>query len=103
MRWWLNPFALHRVARDVKSAASGGGPVALRLCKVDEPEGWIFPSAAIALEVVGKDGRITPVEAPLPVPFAFAWGYRLARALGVPLIRDLKPEHLSAKVKIPGR
>jgi hypothetical protein len=103
MRWWMNPFALGRAARDIKSAASGGGPTALRLCRVDHPKGWIFPAATVSLEVVGKDGRVTPIETALPVPFAFAWAYRLARKLGVPLIKDLKPEHVAGEVKVPGR
>ena len=103
MRWWLNPFAIGRVARDIKSAASGGGPAALRLVRVDHPKGWILPAAAVSLEVVGKDGHVTPIETALPIPFAFAWAYRLARRLGVPLIKDLEPEHLSGQVKVPGR
>jgi hypothetical protein len=103
MRWWMNPFALHRTAKSIKSAASGGGPAAIRLCKVEHPKGWILPSAEVSLEVVGKDGRVTPIDTALPVPFAFAWGYRLARVLKVPFIRDLKPEHVSTEVRVPGR
>jgi hypothetical protein len=103
VRWWLNPFNLYRVVKDAKSVASGGGPVAIRLCRVEHPKGWIFPASAVSLEVEGKDGHITPIEAPLPVPFAFAWGYRVARKLGVPFVKDIQPEHLATQVKVPGR
>lgn len=101
--WWLNPFAIGRTARDIRRAASGGGPAALRLKGVEHPKGWLFPRSDISLEIVGKDGRLTPFQAAIPVPFAFAWTYRLARKLRVPLVKDVKPEHLAGEVKVPGR
>jgi hypothetical protein len=103
MRWWLNPFNLYRTARDARRVASGGGPVALRLKSIGHPRGWIFPASTVSLEVVGKDGGVTPFEPQFPVPFPFAWSYRLARMLGVPLISDLKPEWFSTELKVPGR
>lgn len=103
MPWWLNPFAIGRTARDIKSIATGGGPVALRVVNVEHPKGVLFPQSDISFEVVGKDGGVTPFETSIPVPFTFAWTYRLARKLGVPLIKDIDPNALTGEMKVPGR
>ena len=101
MRWYLNPFAIHRAARDVKSVASGGGPKELHLKGVSHPKGWIFPYAEVTLDVVGKDGQTTTFTPAFPVAFPLAWTYRLARILRVPLIRDVDPGKVSAGFSLP--
>ena len=101
--WYLNPLKILGTARDARSVASGGGPKSVRLTRVGNPRGLIIPRVPIALEVVGKDGSQTGFELELPVGLVAGYGYRVARLLGLPLIRDLKPEKLRAEVRIPGR
>ena len=99
----LNPFRIRDAARRVRSVASGGGPKAIRLVGVGQPEGLIVPTARVTVEVVGRDGKVTTFEPDVPVPFPYAWGYRIARQLGVPLISSLDPRKLQGELKIPGR
>ena len=103
MRWYLNPFAIRRAASDVRSVASGGGPAELHLKGISHPKGWIFPYAEVTLDVVGKDGKTTTFTPELPVMFPLAWCYRLARILKVPLIKDVDPGKISARLDLPWR
>ena len=70
---------------------------------VSQPEGLIVPTARVSLEVVGQDGKVTTFEPDVPVPFPYAWAYRIARRLGVPLVSSLDPTKLKGEFKIPGR
>lgn|SRR5665809_159042 len=99
----LNPFRIRDAARRIREAAGGGGPKAIRLAGVSHPEGWIVPTARVTLEVVARDGSLTRFEPGLPVPFPYAWAYRLARVLRVPLVSSVNPEGIRAEFPIPGR
>jgi hypothetical protein len=99
----LNPFRIRHAAHRIREVAGGGGPKAIRLAGVSHPEGWIIPTARVTLEVIAKDGTITRFEPGLPVPFPYAWAYRLARVLRVPLISSINPERIQARFPIPGR
>lgn len=93
---------LRATARGLKRVHDEGGPERVRLVRVERPEGWILPSSAAVIDVEtasGADVRVTPA---LPVPFVFAWAYRLARKLNVPLASDIEPEHISFTVPVPG-
>ena len=103
-RWsLLNPFRIRDAARKIRETAGGGGPKAIRLAGVSHPEGWIIPIARITIEVIAKNGTVTRFEPGLPVPFPYAWTYRLARLLRVPLISRVNPERIRAEFPIPGR
>ena len=99
----LNPFRIRDTVQRIRETTSGGGPKAVRLAGISHPEGWIVPRARVRLEVVARDGTVTRIEPALPIPFPYAWAYRIARRLRVPLVSSLDPEHFEAEVPIPGR
>jgi hypothetical protein len=47
-------------------------------------------------------GEVVRLRPELPVPFFYAWAYRLARRLGLPFASTLDPEDLSVEVPVPG-
>lgn len=100
---YLNPFRIRAVARQIPQLTGGGGPRRLRLVSVGHPQGVIVPTARIVLEVEAKDGSTTKFEPEVPVPWPYAWSWRLARLLKVPLVRSVEPEHLSFSVGVPRR
>ncbi len=103
MRWYLNPLTLKHMAEVARRVLSGGGPRVVRLSGVAEPEGLILPTAAVDLEVEARDGTVTRFKPEIPVPWPYAWGYRLARRLGLPLVSALDPERVSFDVAVPPR
>ena len=80
----------------------GGGPRRLRLIRVGRPEGLFLPSSETTVEVETVSGKVVRLTPELPVPFFYAWAYRLARRLGLPLASTLDPEDLSVEVPVPG-
>ena len=98
MRALSIPLSLARSAGRIKDVATGGRPKGVRLVEVGHPEGLIFQSSRVVVDVIGGDGRVTRFEPELPVPFPYAWGYRLARRLGVPLVSDVEPSDLGFQV-----
>ena len=99
----LNPFRIRKAVQRIRETTAGGGPAAVRLTGVGVPHGWLIPSSTVRLEVRARDGTITRFEPEVPVPFPYAWAYRVARGLGVPLVSSFDPERLSFEVGIPGR
>jgi hypothetical protein len=89
----LNPFWLRSAVKQIRKVMSGGGPRGLRLVCVGQPSGVIVPVADVVFDVISADGKVTRFESGLPVPWPYAWTYRLARKLGVPIVRDV-PERL---------
>ena len=100
---YLNPCLIRDSVREIRRISSGGGPAKLRLVKVGEPEGLFVPTAEIELEIESKDGTVANFKPALPVPWPYAWTYRLARALNVPLVRSYKPEWMRVEVPVPRR
>jgi hypothetical protein len=101
MPWYLNPIQLARAARSTRSVFSGGGPKAVRVTGIGPPRGLIFPSSTVSLEVDRNDGTVATFAPEVPVPWPYAWTYRLARWLGVPLVSDVDPERVSFGVPLP--
>ncbi len=99
----LNPLRIRDAVRGIRETSGGGGPKAIRLAGISHPEGWIVPTARVCLEVVSRDGRLTRFEPNVPIPFPYAWAYRIARRLRVPLVSSIDPERFEAEVPIPGR
>jgi hypothetical protein len=97
-------FNLRRIQdnlRQLRRVRAEGGPRRVRLERLERPAGWIFPTseATVAIETnSGAEVRLTPE---LPVPWPYAWGYRLARRLGLPIAATLDPEDVSVSLPVP--
>ena len=100
---YLNPFRIREAARQIRRLSGGGGPRRLRLVSVGHPQGVIVPTSRITLEVEARDGTKQRFEPELPVPWPYAWTWRLARLLNVPLVRSVEPEHVRFSVSVPHR
>lgn len=100
---YLNPFRIRAAAREVKRLRAGGGPARIRVARVGEPQGIIVPTAEVEIQVQARDGTVTEYTAALPVPWPYAWGWRLARRLNLPIVRSLDPEGIRFTVGVPGR
>ena len=100
---YLNPFRIRNAVREIRRISGAGGPTKLRVVSIGHPEGWILPSTEIVLEVEAKDGSVSRFAPALPVPWPYAWAYRIARRLGVPLVRAYDPEKPGFEVAVPRR
>lgn len=101
MRWWLNPLHLRDGLRDIRRIRAGGGPKLLRLAGVGHPEGLIVPASAVRIEIEARDGTKVELNPRVPVPFPYAWAYRLARRLGVPVVASFDPERIRFELGVP--
>ena len=99
---YLNPFRIRDAARDIRRVIGGGGPKLVRLVSIGQPRGWLIPTSTVTIEVEAKDWHSELFEPRVPVPFPYAWTYRVARRLGVPVIRSIEPEKLGFQVRVPG-
>jgi hypothetical protein len=100
---YLNPFRIRDAARDVKRVLGGGGPTKVRLLGIGPPRGVFVPTSELMIEVEARDGHTERFSPQIPIPFPYAWVYRLARRLNVPLVRSLRPEDAQLEVPVPGR
>ena len=100
---YLNPLRIRAAVRDIRRISGGGGPKKLRLVSVGHPQGVIVPTSEIVLEVTSKDGTTARFAPAMPVPWPYAWSYRVARLLKVPLVRSLEPDKVSFEVAVPRR
>ena len=82
---------------------SDGGPARVRVHGLGQPSGWIVPSSRLKLEIEARNGTRTHWEPEIPVPFPYAWAYRLSRWLRVPVIASHKPEDLKFSVPLLAR
>lgn len=103
MRKWLNPFRIRDGVRNLCAIHKGGGPKLVRLTGIGRPEGWFVPTSEVRLEVETDDGSKVELKPVVPVPFPYAWAYRVARRLGVPLVSTLEPDDVKFSVPVPGR
>lgn len=87
--------------RAVREIVRGGGPVAVRLVSVGRPEGLLVPTTKFVLEVERRDGGTTELHPSLPVPPPYAWAYRVARVLRVPVVSRVEPTDLAFSVRVP--
>jgi hypothetical protein len=99
--WRPRLSQLRDTARAIGSINEAGGPRRLRLVRVGRPQGLFLPSSEATLEVETVSGKIVRLRPQLPVPFVYAWVYRLARRLGLPPASTLDPEDLSVEVPLP--
>jgi hypothetical protein len=88
----LNPFRIRAAVREIRRVFGDGTPRLVRLVSVDHPAGLILPTATVTIEVEGKNGRKERFCPELPVPFPYAWAWRVARLLHVPLVSAVEPD-----------
>ena len=74
----------------------------VRLIEVGRPEGTIFTTAEVKVEIEARDGKTVCISPEFPVPLLYAWGYRVARKLGLPVASTLEPRDLSFEFGVPG-
>jgi hypothetical protein len=98
---WLNPIRIARNASRAWQVLDGGGPRAVRVLGIDPPTGWLIPSSEIHLEVEAADGRKVDIDAALPLPPLYGWGYRAGRRLGLPVLSSIRPEDIRFGVPLP--
>jgi hypothetical protein len=55
--------------------------------------GLFLPSSEATLEIETASGEVVRLRPELPVPFFYAWAYRLARRLGLPVASTLDPRN----------
>jgi hypothetical protein len=103
VRYWLNPFRIRDGVRNLRKIHAGGGPKLVRLAGIGQPDGWFLPASEIRLEVEAVDGSKVELRPVVPVPFPYAWAYRVARRFGVPIVSTIDPEKVRLAVPVPGR
>jgi hypothetical protein len=81
----LKRLGIRDTLRALRDIRRGGGPRMVRVKRIGPPRGLVFATSEVELEVVAKDGRKATLSPGFPVPFPWAWAYRVARTLGVPL------------------
>ena len=99
---YLNPFFIRDSVRTIRRAL-GSNPKLVRIVAVGHPEGWFLPTSTIEIEVVGKNNRKERFCPMIPIPWPYAWAWRIAHRLGVPLVRSIEPETFAVDVPVPGR
>jgi hypothetical protein len=100
---YLNPFRIRSAVRDIKRVHAGGGPARVRLAGVGEPKGVIVPTSEVVLEVEAHDGTVSRWAPAVPIPWPYAWAWKIARRLRVPLVRSFDPDRVRVDVGVPGR
>jgi hypothetical protein len=59
------------------------------------------PSSEATVEIETASGKVVRLQPELPVPFFYAWAYRLARRFGAPVVSSVDPQDLSVEVPLP--
>lgn len=88
-------------AADAKAIADGGGPARVELVKLGKPKGLVFTGSEVIVDVTTRDGSVVRIESEIPVPFPYAWAYRVGRKLNVPVVRAVDPENFAFEFKVP--
>ena len=96
------PGQIREAAGDLRRLRREGGPARVRLERLERPHGWLFPTSEASVEIEARSGARLKLTPELPVPWPYAWGYRLARRLNLPLASTLDPEDLAFSLPIPG-
>jgi len=81
----------------------GANPKLVRVVGVGHPEGWFVPTSTIEIEVIGRNNRKERFAPIVPIPWPYAWAWRIARLLKVPIVRSVEPEHFGFELPVPGR
>jgi hypothetical protein len=103
MRKLLRPKYIREAVRQLTIVRKHGGPKRIHVLHVGRPHGLIVNVSELTLEVEAKDGTRHKIETAVPLPFFYAWAYKLARILHIPLISSLDPERVHFSVPVPSR
>jgi len=103
VRRLLRPKYIREAVRQLGIVRKHGGPRRVHVLHVGRPHGLILNVSELEVEVEAKDGSRHKIETAVPLPFFYAWAYKLARLLHVPLVSSLDPERLRFSVPVPGR
>ncbi|MFN2612392.1 MAG: hypothetical protein ABR536_03360 [Solirubrobacterales bacterium] len=103
MRRFLSPKRIRLALQGLKGVRAGGGPRRIKLVNVTEPKGLIVPTSELTFEVEAKDGTANRIKAPVPMPFFYGWGYRIGRALHLPVLSRFDPKKVRFDIKVPRR
>lgn len=103
MRKFLSPKRIRLALAGLKGVHAGGGPKRIKLVNVTEPRGLIVPTSQLTFEVEALDGTVNKIETAVPMPFLYGWGYRLGKALHVPLLSRFDARKVRFDVKVPRR
>jgi hypothetical protein len=95
------PGQISDALRGLRRIRGQGGPTEVRLEKLERPRGWLFPTSAATLEIRTRSGERVKLTPELPVPWPYAWGYRLARQLDVPVAASLEPDDIRLSLPVP--
>lgn len=99
---WLTQLRkLPGAVAQARRVVGGGGPTGLHLRGIEQPTGLFVPSSRLKLEVEARNGAKARWEPEVPLPFPYAWAYRIARWLHVPVISSKDPQDLTLSVTIP--
>ena len=86
---------LYGSAREWVSLFAEGRPRSLRLVSVEAPKGFILnPDATVTLEAESKSGVVKQHEQGVPVPRLYAFFWKLATWLRIPLPKRLDFERM---------
>ncbi len=103
MKKLLNPKVIRELVRQLRVVRRHGGPKRVEVLSVAEPRGILAPFSEVLMDVESKDGTVTRVEAPVPIAWPYAWGYRVAKKLKLPIIRSLDPTRIHFALRVPRR
>jgi hypothetical protein len=103
MRKFLNPKVIRELVRQLRTVRRHGGPKRIEVESVGEPRGILAPFSEVEMNVESKDGTVTPVTAPIPIAWPYAWGYRIAKKLKLPIVRSFDPTRIHFALRIPRR
>ena len=95
------PKQIRDAFRGYRDIRRGGGPKRVRLNSVGRPEGFFLPISVLDVSVTTESGKTVRFNQPIPVPWPYAWGYRVARGLGLPLASTLEPGDVSFELPVP--
>jgi hypothetical protein len=102
VKWIRSLLQLRDIAGIAREVRAGGGARRVRLVEVRRPDGLVFPTVSAVVEIETAEGKTVTRRPELPVPFLYAWAYRLAHRLRVPLVSSIEPTDLSVDVPVPG-
>lgn len=101
VKWFKRIRMLKANAADAKAIADGGGPARVELVELSRPKGLVFTGSEVIVDVTTRDGTVVRIESEIPVPFPYAWAYRIGRRLKLPVVRAVDPESIAFEFRIP--
>jgi hypothetical protein len=73
----------------------------VRLLKIEQPRGVLLTSSPLLVDVDTAAGETVRIDTEIPIPPPYAWAYRVARRLRLPLASTLDPEKIHFEFPVP--